>query len=316
MAVDTKLVKELREKTGAGFLDIKNALEESKNNLNEAIKILKEKGASKATKKSSRIAAQGLTYTEIKGNSAIIIEINCETDFVSLNKQFNELVQTITTKLLDLHVAGKDIAKGTSSKNRFEISLSNEKQMKELLAIKIGDKTIDELVIEATATIGEKLLFRRATIITKKDSEVFGNYVHMGGKISSLILMEQADVETAKDIAMHVAAMNPEFISMNDIPQKNKDEETKLIKKNMENMEEDKPQAIKDKMLIGRLNKVLGILTLEKQQFVKDSKITVQQFLASKKSAVKEMIRYEVGEGIEVENKSFADEVKEATKAN
>jgi elongation factor Ts len=290
MAIDAKKVKELREKTGAGFLDVKKALEVKKGDIEKAIEYLREQGAAKAIKKEGRIAAEGLTNVLVKANDAVIVEVNCETDFVGMNKQFIKMIDDISKTILT----------------------AKPKNMDEALKLKIGKVDMAKLIIDTAAVIGEKLSFRRFEIVTKKADQTFGNYVHAGGKISSLLVIDGKDAELAKDISMHVAAMGPTYISMENIDKKTVDSETKIIKEQMK--DEKKPQEILDKMLVGRLNKTLGELTLTGQTFVKDSSKKVGKLLTEKKSAVKAMIRYEVGQGIEVDKKDFAAEVAEQLK--
>ena len=183
--ISASMVKELREMTGAGMLDCKKALEATNGNMEEAVTWLREKGISKAAKKLSRIAAEGLAYSKISGNKAVIVEINSETDFVAKNVEFQNLVSVIAETILN----------------------SNAKTNEEALSLEVNGKTINDLIVEKISTIGEKLSFRRFTLVEKNDNEVFGTYKHMGGKIVTLVVLKGNDEELAKDVAMQVAAM-------------------------------------------------------------------------------------------------------------
>lgn len=286
MKIDTNAIKEIRERTGAGFLDVKKALEAKNGNIEKAIDYLKEQGAAKASKKAGRIAAEGLAEIVIDKNTAVIVEVNCETDFVAKNKDFIKLT--------------KDIAKAMLKSKAKTIEEANQE--------KLGQKTIEKSIVDVTVVIGEKLSFRRFEILTKKDSESFGNYIHSGGNIASLLIINREDSEVAKDLSMHVAAMNPTYVSMDDIPKSIIDKEKKFI---VDTLPKDKPDNIKEKMAEGKLNKVLGEQTLLGQTFVKDSSMKVSKLLETKKMSVIKLIRFEVGEGIEVEKKDFAQEVAE-----
>ena len=189
--ISASMVKELRETTGAGMLDCKKALEETNGNMEEAITWLREKGISKAAKKASRIAAEGLGLTKVNGNNAVILEVNSETDFVAKNEEFKSLVDKIADILLE----------------------SNVTNVEDALKLNVDDKTLEELIVEKISTIGEKLSFRRFTKVTKEDNQVFGTYSHMGGKIVTLCVMDGNDVELAKDNAMQIAAMRPSSLT-------------------------------------------------------------------------------------------------------
>ncbi|MCP4336703.1 MAG: elongation factor Ts [Mycoplasma sp.] len=284
MAVTAQLVKKLRERTGAGILDSKKALESSNGDIEKAIEFLKEKGQAKAAKKAGRISAEGLVSTIENSNSAVIVEINSETDFVSKNAQFQKLVKDITEALL------------SSDFNNDE----------EASKIKVDGKTIEELCINATATIGEKISFRRASKFIAKDNEVIGSYTHANGQIASLVLLKGSNKEAAKNVAMHIAAMNPDFLNAESMPKEKIEEFKKEILKEMVGI--DKPDNIKEKMAEGKLRKVLSELTLIDQEFVME-KMSVGKYLQGKSLEAKEMIRFEVGEGIEKQETDFAAEV-------
>ena len=194
--ITAKMVKELRDVTGAGMLDCKKALEANDGNMETAIDWLREKGISKAAKKSERIAAEGLASVLIKDNKAVIVEMNSETDFVAKNDEFKELVNTILEEIINNDV----------------------KTNEDVLSIEVNGETINDLIVNKTAKIGEKLSFRRFTKVVKEDNEVFGSYIHMGGKIAVLTVLEGDNEEVAKDVAMHTAAMRPSYIRKADVP--------------------------------------------------------------------------------------------------
>lgn len=285
MEINASLVKELRDKTGVGMMDCKKALVESNGDLNKAIDYLREKGISKAAKKADRIAAEGLSNIYIKENNAVILEVNSETDFVAKNEDFIKLVDKIGNALLN--------------------SEANSKE--EALEVKIDGNTINDLIIEATATIGEKIDFRRFEKVTKANEEVFGAYLHMGGKISSLIVLTGNDKVLAKDVAMQVAAMNPKYISKEDVPADVLEHEKSVLKEQIIN--EGKSPEMAEKILVGKLEKFYSEVCLLNQTFIKTGDITISKYLENNNSTIKTMIRYEVGEGIEKRNDNFAEEV-------
>ena len=280
-------VKELRERTGAGMLDCKKALEATDGNMENAIDWLREKGISKAAKKESRIAAEGLTDGVSDENVAVITEINCETDFVAQNEDFKKLVENIRLTLLHNDVSTMEEA------NK--------------LTIEGGSETIEEAVINFTAKIGEKISFRRFERVVKSDDQVFGIYSHMGGRITALVVLGGADRDVARDVAMHVAAMNPVAIKRSDVPADMVERESHVIKEQV--MGEGKPADIAEKMVTGRLNKFYKEICLEEQAFIKDSNMSVLDYVKSNGGTIDGMIRFAVGEGIEKKEENFADEV-------
>ena len=201
-------VKELREKTGAGMMDCKKALTEVDGDMEKAIDWLREKGIAKAEKKASRIAAEGLSQVKIDGNKAVILEVNCETDFVSKNENFISFIDELADVLL--------------KENPKDMDAANE--------LKLGNETVSEKLIALTAKIGEKLSFRRFEVVEKKDDEVFGSYLHMGGKITSLVVLKGSNEEVAKDVAMQDAAMSPVGVTREDIPEDMVNREKEIIK--------------------------------------------------------------------------------------
>ncbi len=289
MAISAKLVKELRDKTGAGMMDCKKALEATDGNMEAAFDWLREKGIAKAAKKADRIAAEGLSAFVIDGNTAALVEVNSETDFVAKNAEFKELVANIAMAVAENKPADLEAAN----------------------AIIVDGKDIATIIAEKTGKIGEKLSFRRFVVMEKEDNEVFGAYSHMGGKITALVKLANADEEKAKDIAMQVAAINPKYIDRTAIPQEVLDRELSVLKNQA--LEENakaakpKPENIIEKMVQGRLNKNLKEMCLVDQSFIKDSNVTVKQYLG--KSEVKAIARYEVGEGMQKREENFAEEV-------
>lgn len=278
-------VKELRERTGAGMLDCKKALEAVEGDMNKAIDYLREKGMSKAEKKSGRIAADGLCSVKTEGNVAAIIEVNSETDFVAKNEEFVEFVNYLTDVVLQNEVSS----------------------VEEVLEVKDGDATINEKLIALVAKIGEKISFRRFERIVKEDSEVFGSYIHMGGKIGGLVVLSGTTSEVAKDVAMHVAAMAPVCVNKEDVPEEMIEHEKKVIKEQV--MNEGKPADIAEKMVNGRINKFYKEICLADQEFIKDSSVNVATYVKNNGGEIKKMVRFAVGEGIEKKEEDFASEV-------
>ena len=284
--ISASMVKELRERTGVGMMDAKRALVEVEGKMEEAIDLLREKGMAKAGKKNDRIAAEGLASVYVNGNTAAIVEVNSETDFVAKNEKFQDLV--------------KNIAK--------LVAENKPANMEEALKIKTETGTIESDVIEATQVIGEKISFRRFEILEKGDNAAFGGYLHMGGRIAVVTVIEgTTDDVVAKDVAMHVAAINPRYVSKDQVSQEELDHEKKVLTEQALN--EGKPENIVEKMVIGRMNKFLAEICLVDQPFVKDPDMTVEKFVASKGGTVKEFVRFEVGEGMEKREENFADEV-------
>lgn len=279
-------VKELRDKTGVGMMDAKNALVETDGDMDAAIEYLREKGVAKAAKKADRIAAEGLTSTKVDGNTAVIVEVNAETDFVSKNEKFLKLVEDITSAVL----ANKPAS------------------MEEALQIDLDGKTIADTITEATTTIGEKITLRRFDLIEKYDDQVFGDYEHMGGRISVLTLTNGGDVDAARNVAMHVAAINPQYVTREDVPQEERDKEFQILSEQAKN--EGKPDHIVEKMVQGRINKWLSEISLVDQNYVKDPDLTVEKYLNNQNATIETFFRYEVGEGIEKREEDFASEVQ------
>ncbi len=291
MTISAKLVKELRDRTGAGMLDCKKALEATEGNVDKAIDWLREKGISSAQKKSGRIAAEGTTNIVSEGNKAVIIEVNSETDFVAKNTQFVELVNNLSKVILDNNPADLDAA----------------------LALEIGGETVADAVIAATATIGEKITLRRFNVLTKTDEQVFGEYIHMGGKISALTVVNGSD-EVAKDMAMQVASMSPIYVSQKDIPAESVEHETNIQIEIVKNDPElaGKPEKVIEGIIKGRVSKSLQDLSLVDQIYFKDGKEKVGAYLKGEGAEVVTFVRYGLGEGIEKKVEDFAEEVAKA----
>jgi elongation factor Ts len=285
MAVTAQMVKELRQRTGAGMLDCKKALEKNDGDIEKSIDFLREKGMASAAKKAGRIAAEGLCNVVLEGNEAVIYELNSETDFVSKNKQFLDLIDTIGAVLI----------------------ASNAKNTEEALAVESNGTTVETLLIDATATIGEKLSLRRVSRVVKEDAQEFGAYKHMGGRIAVLAVLENQDEEVSKDMAMHIAAQNPRYLNRTQVDQETLEHEKHIL--TQQALLEGKPANIVEKMVIGRLNKFLKDICLVDQPFVKDPDQTVAQYLKAHKNNVLSFIRLEVGEGIEKKEEDFAAEV-------
>ena len=278
-------VKELREKTGAGMLDCKKALEATEGNMEKAIDWLREKGISKAAKKEGRVAAEGICQILVDNNNAVILEVNSETDFVAKNEEFTKFVDYLA-----------------------EIIMKNDfKDNEEVLNFVDGGETINDKLIAIISKIGEKISFRRFSKIAKNDNEVFGTYKHMGGRIGTLVVLENTTEEVAKDVAMHAAAMNPTAITRDEVPTEMVEHEAHVIKEQV--MQEGKPAEIAEKMVTGRLNKFYKEICLEEQAFVKDSSLTVLDYVKNNGGKIISMTRFEVGEGIEKKEEDFAQEV-------
>ena len=280
-------VKELRERTGAGILDCKKALEEANGDIEKAVDILRQKGIAKAQKKQSRIAAEGLTSIYEDNNKAVILEVNSETDFVSKNEKFKDLIANI----------GKTVLK------------SNAKALEEAMNLKYNDGTINDYIISETAIIGEKLSFRRFELVEKADDENFGIYIHLGGKISTLTVVKGGNKDLAKSLAMQITAMNPKYMTEEDVPEDVKAREMSVIKEQIANEKKNVTEEVAEKMANGRLNKFFKEICLLDQEYIDDSKKNVKTFLDENHMEVLNYVRYEVGEGIEKKVDNFAEEV-------
>ena len=285
MVITASMVKELRLKTGAGMMDCKRALSETSGDMDQAQDWLREKGIAKAAKKADRIAAEGLCNVAVNGNEAVIFELNSETDFVAKNKEFLELLDTLGTAIMNSDANNAD----------------------EALKLLVDGKDIERVLVDATSKIGEKLSLRRVSRIVKTDNDSFGAYKHMGGRIVTLVVLEGASGDVAKDVAMHVAAINPKYIDKSEISEEVIAHERDMLTK--EALNEGKPANIVEKMVIGRLNKYLKEICLVNQPFVKNPDLTVEKYVKESGGNIVSFLRLEVGEGIEKRSDDFADEV-------
>lgn len=291
MNITAKQVKELRDLTGAGMLDCKKALVETNGDVEKAVIYLREKGMASAQKKESRIAAEGLGNFVFEDNTAIVYEVNSETDFVAKNEQFLKLIDTIGDALIS--------AKPENTEEALEVVYQGE--------------TVETILKNATASIGEKITLRRVQRVTKLNDETFGAYKHMGGKIVSLVVVKGSE-EVAKNLAMHVAAQKPKYLTEAEIePAFIESEKHILLNQALEENKQEakpKPENIIEKIVLGRLNKQLKDLCLVFQPYVKDPNISVTQYLKQEKASVVRFVRLEVGEGIEKRQEDFAAEVQ------
>ena len=279
-------VKTLREKTGAGMLDCKKALDECSGNIDAAVDWLREKGIAKAAKKTDRIAAEGLADIFINDNKAIVLEVNSETDFVAKNDEFKNFVNKVGNAILN----------------------SDAKTMEEANKILINGETIESMTIALTAKIGEKISIRRFSILEKTNDEAFGSYIHMGGRIASLVKITGNDSNLAREVAMHAAAMRPLYVNESEVPTDVLDKEKSIMREELLN--EGKPEDKIDNILVGKVRKYYEEVCLENQIYVKaENKETVGKFLSNNSSKLLSMVRFEVGEGMEKRNENFADEV-------
>lgn len=278
-------VKILRERTNAGMMDCKKALEASNGDMDKAIDWLRENGKAKAAKKEARIAAEGTTKIVQNDNTTVIIEMNSETDFVASNAEFKTAVDEIANAILN----------------------SDVQTMEESNELTIDGVSVHDYIVNLTAKIGEKLTFRRFARISKSTDECIGVYSHMGGRIGVVALLKGNNVEVAKDVAMHTAAMNPGYVTREDVPEDVKAHEESVIK--AEVMKEGKPENIAEKMVAGRMNKFFKENCLVEQEFIKDSSMTVGDYVKNNGCEIVSITRFEVGEGIEKKEENFAQEV-------
>lgn len=285
-------VKELRERTGAGMLDCKKALDACEGDMDKAIDWLREKGISKAAKKEGRIAAEGVCVVKAEGSNAVILEVNSETDFVAQNKEFLDFTNYLADVLLK----------------------NDATTVEDALKINDGGETIGDKLINLTAKIGEKLSLRRFEKVTKTDDEVFGTYTHMGGKIGSLVVLKGANSDVAKDVCMHIAAMAPVCLNKEDVPADMIEHEKTVITEQV--MNEGKPQEIALKMVNGRINKFYKEICLADQEFIKDSSVNVSTYVKNNGGEIVKFVRFAVGEGIEKKEEDFAHEVMNQVNGN
>ena len=278
-----ELIKELRDRTGAGMMDCKKALEANDSDVEKAIDWLREKGIAKAQAKASRIAAEGLASVLVEGNKAIILEVNCETDFVAKGERFHKLTD--------------DCAKDTLAKGYANIDEA-----------KAG---VAQLFAEATVAMGEKLDYRRFEVVSKSAEQGFGSYIHMGGKIATLVVLEKEDAELSKGLAMHIAANAPKYVAAEDIPADVIAHEKQIALENMKNDPKmaGKPEAMLNGIADGKVKKLLAESVLGAQVYLLDGEKAVAQVLKEKGNNVVKFVRFAVGEGIEKRKDDFAAEV-------
>ena len=286
--VTASLVKELREKTGAGMMDCKKVLTETDGDMEKAIELLRERGIAKAAKKSGRVAAEGLVeaYISEDGKVGAIVEVNSETDFVAKNEEFKTFVMNVAKQIVE----------------------TNPKNVEELLnqqSIFEEGKTVNESLVGKIATIGENLSIRRFARFESKG--LLEKYIHGDGKIAVLINMTKGDKELAKDLCMQIAAARPEFVKRDEVPQERVDKEMEILK--VQAMNEGKPEQIAEKIVQGRVGKFYEEICLVDQVFVKDSSLKVSELLKQKDGEAVEFARFEKGEGIEKKEENFAEEV-------
>ena len=291
--VTASLVKELREKTGAGMMDCKKVLTETDGDMEKAIELLRERGIAKAAKKSGRVAAEGLVEAVVSedGKTGAIIEVNSETDFVAKNEEFKTFVTDVAKQVLETNP--KDVEELLAQEAKFE-----------------PGKTVQEALVGKIATIGENLSIRR---FARFESEgLVEKYIHGDGKIAVLVNMKKGDAEVAKDICMQIAAARPEYVKREDVPQERVNKEMEILK--IQTMNEGKPEAIAEKIVMGRIGKFYEEICLVDQIFVKDSSMKVSELLKQKDAEVVEFARFEKGEGIEKKEENFAEEVMKQIK--
>ena len=293
MAVTAQMVKELRERTGAGMMDCKKALTHTDGDMEKAIDYLRENGIAKAAKKADRVAAEGLTYILSNDQAAVILEVNSETDFVAKNDHFKTLIQNLAKHIL------------TEKPNTVEAAAKQK--------MEIGE-TVAEYINNAISTIGEKISLRRFTLVEKSANETFGTYLHMGGRIGVLTVLEGGTEEVAKDVAMHIAAVNPKYVSRDQVQADEIEREREVL--TQQALNEGKPENIVEKMVTGRINKFYEEICLIEQAFVKNPDEKVGQVVSKAGATVKMFVRYEVGEGIEKRQDNFAEEVMNQVRGN
>ncbi|WP_295160539.1 translation elongation factor Ts [Selenomonas sp. AE3005] len=283
MAITAAMVKELREKTGAGMMDCKKALTATDGDAAKAVDWLREKGIAKAEKKAGRVAAEGAVgaFVAADGKTGCVVEINCETDFAAGNDQFKELLAKVAEHIVATKPADLDALNDSE----------------------IEGKKVSTLITEATATIGEKISLRRFACYETEGR--LASYIHMGGKIGVLVNLTGGDEQLGKDVAMQIAAAAPMAVDRNGVDASALEHEKEVLRKQAE--EEGKPANIIERMVEGRINKFYKEVCLNEQIFVKDSEKTIKDVLGDVK--VTEFTRFQLGEGIEKKQDDFAAEV-------
>jgi len=285
-------ITKLREMTGAGMMDCKNALDEASGDLDKAAEILRKKGIVKAAKRADKIAAEGTTLVKTEGNTAVVAEVNCETDFVAKNENFQAMVDVLVSHLLKVKPAS--LEEGLQSKME-------------------NGQSVEEFITEHSGKIGEKITLRRFEMVSKEDGEVFGAYLHAGGKISTLTLLKGTDnEELARDVAMHAAAANPKCLSRDEVSQADINKEAEIYREQLK--AEGKPENIIDNIIKGKMNKYYSENCLLEQPFIKDEDKTVAQYIKEQSGDTAELVkyvRYELGEGIDKKEIDYVKEVQE-----
>ena len=286
--ITASLVKELREKTGAGMMDCKKVLTETDGDMEKAMDLLRERGIAKAAKKSGRIAAEGLvdSYISADGKIGAVVEVNAETDFVAKNEEFKTFVSNVAKQVAEKNP--KDVEELLASPADFE-----------------AGKTVQEVLVDKIATIGENMNIRR---FARFESEgLVEKYIHGDGKIAVLVSMAKGTEEVAKDICMQIAAARPEYVRREEVPQERVDKEMEILK--VQTMNEGKPEAIAEKIVQGRIGKFYEEICLMDQAFVKEPSKKVSQVLTENNAEIVEFARFEKGEGLEKKEENFAEEV-------
>ena len=291
--ITAELVKDLREKTGAGMMDCKKVLTETNGDMEKAIELLRERGIAKAAKKSDRIAAEGLVASYVTPDQKIgaVVEVNAETDFVAKNADFRSFVADVVE----------------------QVAVKNPANVDELLAqesIKVPGKTVKDVLTDKIATIGENMSIRRFTRF--ESTGLVESYIHGDGKIGVLVDMPKGTNEVAKDVCMQIAAARPEYLNREAVPQTEVAKEMEILK--AQAMNEGKPAEIAEKMVQGRIGKFYGEICLLEQEFVKDPSVKVGQMVESKGGEVAKFVRFEKGEGLEKREENFAEEVMKQIK--
>lgn len=286
--ITASLVKELREKTGAGMMDCKKVLTETNGDMDRAVELLRERGIAKAAKKSGRVAAEGIVeaYISEDGKTGAIVEVNSETDFVAKNEEFKTFVLNVARQVVEKNPADVDALLAQDS-------------------IEVPGKTVNEVLVEKISTIGENMNIRR---FKRFESEgLLEKYIHGDGKIAVLVNMAKGDATVAKDVCMQVAAAKPEFTNREEVPAERLEKEMEILK--AQAMNEGKPAAIAEKIVQGRIGKFYSEICLVEQQFVKNPDIKVSDLLKEHDAEIVTFARYEKGEGIEKKEENFAEEV-------
>ncbi len=291
--ITAELVKDLREKTGAGMMDCKKVLTETNGDMEKAIELLRERGIAKAAKKSDRIAAEGLVYAYVTSNKKVgtLVEVNSETDFVAKNEDFRTFVA--------------DVAEQIATKNPADVAelLSQE-------SIKVAGKTVQEVLTDKIATIGENMSVRR--FVRLESNGLIESYIHGDGKIGVLVDLAKGESDLAKDVCMQVAAARPEYLNREEVPEEKVQKEMEILK--AQAMNEGKPAEIAEKMVKGRIGKFYGEICLLEQPFVKNPDIKVEDLVKSKNAEIVRFARFEKGEGLEKREENFAEEVMKQIK--